>query len=135
MLFLKIRNADILFSKKTLTWKSYIINKALSTTKQIWNVDLKEFVIVALNADSKTFVIHMIIKKPEKIPVNFEKQAQIKVEAWKKTQVRALLFDKALIKGLKEYSNYSNVFLVENVVELLENSGINEHIIKLKKGK
>ena len=34
-----------------------------------------------------------------------------------------------------EYSDYSNIFLVENVVELPENIGINEHAIKQKKDK
>ena len=34
-----------------------------------------------------------------------------------------------------EYSNYSNVFLAENVAELSENTGINEHAIELEKGK
>ena len=35
MLFLKISNAGMAFSKKTLMWKSYINNKALSTIKQV----------------------------------------------------------------------------------------------------
>ena len=34
-----------------------------------------------------------------------------------------------------KYFNYSNVFLVENVVKLLENTKINEHAIKLEEGK
>lgn len=33
ILFLKISNVDILFNKKIFIWKSYITNKALSTTK------------------------------------------------------------------------------------------------------
>ena len=32
-----------------------------------------------------------------------------------------------------EYSDYSNVFLAENAAELSENTGINEHAIKLEK--
>ena len=35
MLFFKISNADMSFGKKTLTWRSYITNKALPTTKQV----------------------------------------------------------------------------------------------------
>ena len=35
MLFLKLSNADVLFGEKTLTWKSYTTNEALSTTKQV----------------------------------------------------------------------------------------------------
>lgn len=34
-----------------------------------------------------------------------------------------------------ESSNYNNVFLVENVVELPENTKINKHIIELKEDK
>ena len=59
------------------------------------------------------------------MPVHFEKQAQIGV----------LLFDKASTEVLAEYSNYNNVFLAENAAEFLENTGINEHAIKLEEGK
>ena len=34
-----------------------------------------------------------------------------------------------------EYSNYSNIFLVENVAELQENTGMNEYAIKLEEDK
>ena len=34
-----------------------------------------------------------------------------------------------------EYSDYSDVFLAENVAELPENTGINEHAIELEEGK
>ena len=34
-----------------------------------------------------------------------------------------------------EYSDYSDVFLAENVTELPENARINEHAIELEKGK
>ena len=45
------------------------------------------------------------------------------------------MFDEASTKVSAEYFNYSNVFLVENVVELPENIGINKHAIKLEKDK
>ena len=35
MSFLKISNADVSFGKRTLTWKTYITNKTLSTTEQV----------------------------------------------------------------------------------------------------
>ena len=63
MLFLKINNINMSFSKKTFTWKSYIINEALFTTKQIQIINLKEFIIVALDADSEIFMVHMAIKE------------------------------------------------------------------------
>ena len=61
MFFLKISNADVSFGKKTLTWKTYTTNKALPTTKQVQIVDLKEFVIAALDVNNKTFIVHMAI--------------------------------------------------------------------------
>ena len=36
---------------------------------------------------------------------------------------------------MAEYSNYSNVFLAENIAKLLENYRINEHANKLEEGK
>ena len=53
----------------------------------------------------------------------------------KQTQDRALVFDKALTQVLIKYFDYSNVFSAENAIELPENTGINEHIIKLVEGK
>ena len=50
-------------------------------------------------------------------------------------QVRVLLFDKALLAVLAEYSNYSNVFSVENTAELLEHTKINDHAIELEETK
>ena len=61
MPFLKLSNADVSFGKETLTCKSYTTNKALSTTKQVQLVDLKEIVIAALDVDSKTFIVHVAI--------------------------------------------------------------------------
>ena len=57
--------------------------------------------------------------------MHFEKQAQI----------GALLFGKALIKVPAKYFKYSDIFLVENVAKLLENTKINKHAIKLIEGK
>ena len=57
------------------------------------------------------------------------------VHSKKQAQIGALLFDKALIEVPVEYSNYSNVFSVENTAELLENIGMNEYAIELEEGK
>ena len=59
----------------------------------------------------------------------FKRQSQIKV------QVVALLFNKAPTEVSAEYSNYSNVFSAEYAVELPENTGINDHAIKLEEDK
>ena len=46
-----------------------------------------------------------------------------------------LLFDEIFTIILIKYSDYNNVFLVKYIVELLEYTKINDHAIKLKKGK
>ena len=125
MPFLKISNADIAFGEETLTWKFYTTNKTLPTTEQVQLVDSKEFVIAALDVDSKTFVVHVAIQEWEEMLVYAEKQAQ----------VGALIFNKAPTKVLAEYSDYNNVFSAENAAELSENTGMNEHAIKLEEGK
>ena len=122
---MKTSNADILFGPKTLMWKFYTTNKALPTTKQVQIINPNKFVIAALDINNKTFVMYMAIQKQEKVLMYSKKQAQ----------VRVLLFDKASTKILIKYSNYSNVFLVENIVESPKNTGMNEHDIKLEKDK
>ena len=77
--FLKISNANIAFSEGTLTWKFYITNKALLTTKQVQLVNPKEFVIPALDADSKTFIVYVAIRKQEEIAINPDRKAQIEI--------------------------------------------------------
>ena len=61
MSFLKISNADILFDEKILMWKFYITNKALFIINQVQIINSKKFIIAVLDANSKTFVMHMAI--------------------------------------------------------------------------
>ena len=133
MPFLKISNANIVFDKGTLMWKSYTTNKALPTTERVQLVNLKEFVIAALDADSETFVVHMAIRERKEMVVNPGKKAQI--EAQSGAQVGALLFDEAPTEVSAEYSDYSDIFLAENAAELPENTGTNKYAIKLEEGK
>ena len=79
--FLKLSNADVSFGEGTLTWKLYSTSKVLPTTERVRLVDPKEFVIVSLDADSETFVMHVAIREREEMPVHSERQAQIEVEA------------------------------------------------------
>ena len=65
------------------------------------------------------------------MPLHLKSQAQIKI----KVQVGALLFNETSIEVPAEYSNYSNIFPVENVAKLPKNTEINEHAIKLEKDK
>ena len=79
--FLKISNADVAFDEGTLMWKSYSTNKTLPTTKRVRLVDPKEFVIAALDAKSKTFVIHVAIREREEMAINPDRKAQINAQS------------------------------------------------------
>ena len=81
MSFLKISNANVSFGEKTLMWKSYITNKALSTIKQVQIINPKKFVIVALDADSEIFVIHIAIRECEKMFIDPVRKTQIEVQS------------------------------------------------------
>ena len=113
MYFLKISNADMSFGEKTLTQKFYTTNKALPITEQVQIIYLKEFVIVMLDANIKTFVVHVAIQEQKKILVHSEKYVQIEVASWVKVQVGALLFNEALTIILVKYINYNNIILME----------------------
>ena len=89
MLFLKISNADVAFGEETFTWKFYTTNETLPTTEQVQLVDPKEFVIAALHADSKTFVVHVAIWEREEMAMDLDKKAQIEVQSGAQTQDEA----------------------------------------------
>ena len=143
MLFLKLNNADVSFGEEILTWNSYTTSKTLPTTKQVQLVDPKEFVIAVLEPDNETFVVHMIIQEQKEMAINPDKKAQIKAQSeaksgtqiQNKAQVKVLLFDEAPTEVPTEYSNNSNVFSVENIAELPENTGMNKHAIELEEDK
>ena len=57
MPFLKISNINISFNEKTLMWKTFTTNKILFTTKHVQIINKKDIIIIALDANNKTFVI------------------------------------------------------------------------------
>ena len=73
ILFSKISNVDMLFGEETLTWKTYTTNEALPTTKQVQIIDKKNFIIAALDANSKTFVMYAAFREQKRMPVHFER--------------------------------------------------------------
>ena len=86
-----------------------------------------------LDVNNEMFIVSVAIKKWEEMPMHFKRQAQI--EAQSGAHVKALLFDKALTGVPAEYSDYINIFSVENVTKLPENPGMNEYTIKLEENK
>ena len=84
-------------------WRIFIINKTLFTTKQVQIINKKYIIISMLDTKSKTFVVYVVIRKQEKIPVYFKRQALIKIQSG--AHIGILLFDKASTKILAKYFN------------------------------
>ena len=59
MLILKHNNADMSFGEEILMWRTYTTNKVLPTIKQVQIINKKNFVIMALDANSEMFVMHV----------------------------------------------------------------------------
>ena len=62
-------------------------------------------------------------------------EAQIEAQYETKIKIRALLFNETPKAILTKYSDYSNVFSVEYIMELSKYTSINNHTIKLEKDK
>ena len=79
------------------------------------------------------------------MPMNPDRKAQIEgqsgAQSWAQSKaqngalVRALIFNKASAEILAEYSDYNNVFSIENIVELPKHTEIKDHTIELKEDK
>ena len=83
-------------------------------------IDKKEFAVVALNVDNKTFVVHVAaLAEPTTMPIHSSRQAQVTALTSKEIGIPA------------EYSNFSNVFSLDSAAELPEHIEINNHPINL----
>ena len=120
MPFLTLSKADIQFVKRELVWKIYTAAETLPMTKKVEIIDKREFAAVAMNADNKTFVVHVAaLAEPTTMPIHLSHQAQVDVLMSEETGIP------------NEYSNFSDVFSSDSTVELLEHNGINDHPINL----
>ena len=125
MLFLTLSGADVNFPKKELWWRSYTIEKVLSTTKRVELVRKKVFAAAILDPGYETFVVH--IASLESLSSTQEGDVHPSYRA----QIAALVANKASTWIPTEYSDFADVFSPELASELSENTGINNHAIKL----
>ncbi len=75
MPFISLGNADVEFAELgKLTWRSYIVAKALPTTSWVEFIDKREFVKVVLDENSEIFVVHVAaLEIPTAIPIHLSK--------------------------------------------------------------
>ena len=76
MLFLTLSKADIWFAERVLVWRTYTAAEALSTTRRVEIIDKRKFAVAVLNADNKTFVVHVAaLAEPTTMPIHPSHQA------------------------------------------------------------
>ncbi len=88
-------------------------------------IDKHEFAKAALDKNSETFIVHVAaMEAPEPA-----------IHRFRSPFLAALQQDKSPTEIPTEYTDYANVFSFNLVMELPENTGINEHAIELVGGK
>lgn len=123
MRFLNFSNINILFLGQERTWRSYISAKALSTTKQVELIDIKEFTKVILDKKIVVFVVH--------VTASSLSNPTIIIYLAKKTKIASLIAKKFKIPT--KYTDLSNVFSKEKALVLPELNNLNKYAIKLQK--
>ena len=71
MPFLTLSKADVRFAEQELVWRTYMVAEALPTTRRVEIIDKREFAAAVLNADDKTFVVHVAaLAEPTIMPIH-----------------------------------------------------------------
>ena len=83
-------------------------------------INKREFAAAALNADNETFIVYIAaLVEPMTMPIHSSCQAQVAVLTSEETEIPT------------EYSDFSNIFSSNSIVELPEHTGINDYPINL----
>ena len=132
MLFLTLSGADVDFLGHELRWRTYSIEKALSTIKRVELVGKKEFAAAALDLKYETYIVHIGLVRSNALPSS--SLLELDVHPSRKSQVSGLIAEEAPIKVPAEYSDFADVFSPVLTSELPEHIGINDHAIELVDG-
>ncbi len=93
----------------------------MPTTNQVELIDKRELVKFVLDENSETFIIY----------VSALKATENSIHPFWAAQIATLQWDKAPTEISAKYSDYADVFSSDLVMKLPENTGMNEHAIKL----
>ncbi len=122
MPFLTMSNADVDFEARNLQWRSYITREVLPTTRRVELIGKKEFAAIALDPEHEAFVVHVAV---------FGKNLGNEVHLSRRAQIAHLKVDEAATEVPNEYTDLADVFSLKLAAELPEQTGINDHAIKL----
>ena len=89
----------------------------------------KEFVAVALDPKSETFVVHIASLGFNVLPSS--SLLKLDVHLFWRPQISGLITEKAFTKVLAKYSNFADVFSSDLTSELSKQTEINNHAIEL----
>lgn len=127
MPLLSLGNTEIDFDTKDFIQRLYTIIETLPSTSRVELINKKEFAKVVLDENSKTVVVHvMALMAIESIGM--------KVRLSQALQLATLQWDNTLTKISAKYTNYTDIFSPDLVIDLPKNTGINEYIIELLDG-
>ncbi len=85
-------------------------------------INKREFAATVLDKNPMTLMVYI---------ATLSATSMMQVHPSYQAQVVRLLADKALTKVPLKYSDYTNVFLFDNAMELPENTSMNKYVIKL----
>lgn len=135
MPFLTFNNANIQFTEKKLTWRSYTIVKALPTTKQVELINNDKFSKAALNKKSEMFVVYIAALKALLLGMTIHFFLTAQIIGDEPAQVAVLNSQKASTKVLAKYLDFLDVFSAKKNLMQLKQTEFNKYIIKLNNDK
>ena len=127
MPFLIFSNADIKFTEKELTWRSYTAIEILSTTNWVKLINKKKFAKAALDEEFETFVVYVAALEAL--------LAGMTIHLSRKALISALIQNEAPTKVLPKYVDYADIFSFDLAMKLLKNTDINKYAIELQNDK
>ena len=129
--FLTLSNADIDFSGRELRWRTYIIKKALPTTKHVELVEKKEFATAVPDPEHETYVVHIATLSSTSL-ASF-RPTSLNVDPFQRPQISGLIAEEAPTKVPAKYLDFADIFSPDLASKLREHSGINDHAIEIVK--
>ena len=124
MFFLAFSNVNVSFADNDLIWKTYIIDKALPTTKRIQIINRKEFAKATLDPNQKVFVVHVATLTSE-----------MTIHLFCQAQITLLKAEKSPFTVPAQYSDFADVFSEKFAVVLPKHPKIKTYAIELKEDK
>ena len=125
--FLILSGADVDFLGYKLWWRTYITEKAFSTTRHVELVGKKEFAAAVLDLEYETYVVYVVSVSSNTL----SSSPPLNIYSLKKPQISGLIAKETPTMVFIEYLDFANVFFLDLAFKFPEHTGINDHTIEL----